>query len=175
MISKKAEGGEVSQRPWLVRNEARAPSGMLKSSIPGRTDKIPVKVAGGSYVLPADIPSALGQGNTMAGGSILDKMFTKGPYGMNIMKSKSGSSTKMTRASSLTKTNRMGFAEGGETETAPTPIIAAGGEYILSPEQVAQLGGGHIDAGPKILDQFVMNVRKQHINTLKTLKPPKKD
>src|SRR5258705_10917685 len=105
MISKKAEGGEVSQPPWFVRNEARAPSGMLKSSIPGRTDKIPVKVAGGSYVLPADIPSALGQGNTMAGGSILDKMFTKGPYGMNVIKAKSGLSTKMSNASYLNKTN----------------------------------------------------------------------
>lgn len=169
----KAGGGEVSNPPWFVRNEARAPSGMLKSSVPGRTDKLPVKVAGGSYVLPADIPSALGQGNTMAGGSILDKMFTKGPYGMNIQRSHGGTSTKMTRASSLTKTNKMGFAEGGET--APTPIIAAGGEYILSPDQVARIGGGDIDAGHKILDQFVLQVRKKHIDTLKSLKPPKKD
>jgi len=172
---KKAGGGELSNPPWFVRNEARPASGMLKSSVPGRTDKLPVKVGGGSYVLPADIPSALGQGNTMAGGSILDKMFTKGPYGMNIQRSKGGTSTKMTRASSLTKTNKMGFAEGGETDTAPTPIIAAGGEYILSPEQVAHIGGGDIDAGHKILDQFVLQVRKKHIDTLKSLKPPKKD
>ncbi len=60
--------------------------GLIKSSIPGRIDKIPMKVKAGSYILPADIPSALGQGNTMAGGEILKKMFSAGPYGMAPMK-----------------------------------------------------------------------------------------
>lgn len=168
-----ADGGEVSQPPWFVRAEARSPSGMLRSSVPGRTDKIPMKVGGGSYVLPADIPSALGQGNTMAGGSILDKMFNKGPYGMNLPRAKAGTSTKMARMSSLTKTRKStGFADGGDTNT---DIIAAGGEYVLSPEQVADIGGGDMTAGHNILDQFVKSVRQQHINTLKKLPGPKKD
>lgn len=175
--TQKASGGATSAPPWFVKNQARgASSGMLKSSIPGRTDKIPLKVGGGSYVLPADIPSALGQGNTMAGGAILDKMFQRGPYGMNLPKAKAGMSTKMSRMSSLTKVRKSGFAEGGDVgQDMETPIIAAGGEYILSPEQVIQVGGGDMDRGHKILDKFVLDIRSQHIKTLKGLKPPKKD
>lgn len=170
----KADGGEVeSNAPWFTKAQARG-SGMLKSTIPGRTDKIPLKVGGGSYVLPADIPSALGQGNTMAGSTILDKMFQRGPYGMNLPRARAGQSTKMSRMSSLTKTrSRLGFAEGGPAPEVP--IIAAGGEYILSPDQVLHVGGGDMKRGHDILDQFVLSVRKEHINTLKGLKPPKKD
>ena len=131
-------------------------SGMLKSSIPGRTDKIPLKVAGGSYIIPADIPSALGQGNTMAGGAIMDKMFSSGPYGLSLRGGGRGKK----------------FANGGQ---APADIIAAGGEYVLSPEQVARVGHGDIDAGHKILDAFVKKVRDRHIQTLKKLPDPKKD
>jgi len=169
----KAGGGEISSPPWFVKNEGRSTSGMLKSSIPGRTDKIPLQVGSGSYVLPADIPSALGQGNTMAGGSILDKMFNKGPYGMNLPRSKSGMSTKMGRMSSLTKVRKSGYADGGDVE--PTDIIAAGGEYVLTPEQVAHVGGGNMDAGHNILDAFVKQVRNDHIKTLRKLPGPKKD
>jgi hypothetical protein len=172
--SKKADGGEVNA-PWFTKASARMPSsGMLKSSIPGRTDKIPMSVPGGSYVLPADIPSALGQGNTMAGGTILDKMFQKGPYGMNLPKAKAGQSTKMSRMSSLTKTRvKTGYAEGGDVQS--TPIIAAGGEYVLDPDQVAQVGGGDLTRGHEILDQFVKQVRQQHIQTLRKLPGPKRD
>lgn len=168
-LPKKASGGQLGNPPWYTRNEARGMSGMLKSPVPGRNDQIPLKVKGGSYVLPADIPSALGQGNTMAGGTILDKMFNKGPYGMNLPRARAGSSTRMTRKSSLSRT----FADGGDV--GESDIIAAGGEYILSPEQVYMVGGGDLDAGHKILDAFVKQVRSQHIKTLQKLPGPKKD
>src|SRR5882762_3275509 len=165
--------GGLPNPPWFVRSEARGSSGMLKSAIPGRTDKIPLNVPGGSYVLPADIPSALGQGNTMAGGTILDKMFNRGPYGMNLPKSRGGSGPpKMARLSSLTKVRKSGYADGGDTHAK---IIAAGGEYIIHPDQVASIGGGDIDKGHKVLDAFVNHVRKQHIATLKSLPGPKKN
>jgi hypothetical protein len=167
--TKMADGG-LPPPPWFVRAEARGSSGMLKSAIPGRTDKIPLNVPGGAYVLPADIPSALGQGNTMAGGSILDKMFSKGPYGMNIAKAHSGQ-PKMRRLSSLSKVSKLGFADGGDAGTAK--IIAAGGEYIIHPDQVRAIGGGDIDKGHKILDAFVKHVRDKHIKTLKGLPGPK--
>jgi hypothetical protein len=50
--------------------------GPLLSDIPGRTDEIPTEVASGSYVVPADIVSALGEGNTIAGTRILEQMFS---------------------------------------------------------------------------------------------------
>ena len=166
--------GGLPNPPWFVRSEARGSSGMLKSAIPGRTDKIPLNVPGGSYVLPADIPSALGQGNTMAGGTILDKMFNRGPYGMSLPRAKSGGGPPhMSRMSSLVKVRKSGYADGGDADHAK--IIAAGGEYIIHPHQVASIGGGDIDKGHKILDAFVNHVRKQHIATLKSLPGPKKN
>ena len=41
----------------------------------GRADAKPVDVEGGSYVIPADIVAALGEGNTMAGHRVLYKVF----------------------------------------------------------------------------------------------------
>ena len=166
-----ARGGPGSA-PWAVRNKShpRHHAGMIKSSIPGRTDKIPMSVPPGSYILPADVPSALGEGNTMAGEKILGTMFKSGPYSPGSTQSISG---KLPKA-------RAGFgkfADGGEveqTENEDIPIIAAGGEYVIHPEQVATIGNGDMKAGHRVLDQFVLSVRKKHIDTLKKLKPPKK-
>lgn len=164
-----ADGGNVGNfNPERGAAMGLAREGMIKSSIPGRTDKLNLNVPAGSYILPADIPSALGQGNTMAGGSILQKMFTKGPYGMNLPKASAGSRVG-SRHSSLSS---MHFAKGGAVGQ-PTPIVAAGGEYILHPDTVAALGHGDIELGHSILDAFVKHIRSKHISTLKGLKPPK--
>ena len=48
--------------------------GPLKAKIPGRTDRMPIHVVTGSYVLPADIVSGLAEGNTDAGFEIIKKM-----------------------------------------------------------------------------------------------------
>lgn len=50
--------------------------GLIKIAEPGRTDTRNVTLPNGAYVIPADIVSALGEGNTLAGGAILDKVFT---------------------------------------------------------------------------------------------------
>jgi hypothetical protein len=146
--------------------------GMLNSSIPGRTDKLPMNVKAGSYVLPADIPSALGQGNTMAGGEILKKMFNSGPYGLPLPKGggRGGNSGRMKKM----------FADGGSPDedgadgSDHVPIIAAGGEYIIPPEVVQDIGHGNMKAGHDVLDKFVLKVRKHHISTLKKLPGPKR-
>lgn len=49
-------------------------TGLMKSHVPGRTDKLPLDVKAESYVVPADIVSSLGQGNSLAGGKMLDKL-----------------------------------------------------------------------------------------------------
>jgi hypothetical protein len=38
--------------------------GAVNAPVPGRTDHLPVHVASGSYVIPADIVGAMGEGNT---------------------------------------------------------------------------------------------------------------
>lgn len=213
--------------------------GLIDSHIPGRTDKIPMKVQPGSYVLPADIPSALGQGNTKAGSEILKKMFTHSAYGLepmkakghefkyphSIFKHKDGGKVKAEKAlpedhqlgmkvpkggsmcanckflASPTTCGNEGFvkwnggpklpfpadeyccdnyghtkakgkADGGENDHAS--IIAAGGEYIIHPDDVKEVGHGDMAAGHKTLDRFVLHTRKEHIRTLRKLKPPKK-
>lgn len=168
-IPKKASGGAVGYTHPIRMKKG----GLLNAPIPGRTDKIPVNVPSGSYVLPADIPSALGQGNTMAGAQILNNMFNTGPFGLKPMKP--GRAAQPPRWMQGPKP-LMRRAEGGEAEgdEERLPIIAAGGEYIIDPEVVRAIGGGNMTAGHKALDKFVLQVRKEHIKTLKGLKPPKR-
>ncbi len=150
--------------------------GMLKSPIPGRTDKLPISVPAGSYVIPADIVSGLGQGNSDAGNAILGKMFKSGPLGMKAP-ARVGASAKRQTAPLLKgakiSAKATGFADGGGVEEVP--VIAAGGEYILHPEQVMSVGGGDMDRGHEILDAFVLHSRKQLVKTLKKLPGPAKD
>jgi hypothetical protein len=119
--------------------------GPIPSPVAGRTDHLPMHVSSGSYVIPADIVSALGEGNTMNGFKIIDDM--------NAEHRDDGR-----------------FANGGTV-----PIVAAGGEYVIPPHVVAGVGKGSLDTGHKVLDEFVKHVRAKTIKTLKKLPGPKKD
>lgn len=118
--------------------------GPIHSPVSGRTDHLPMHVPSGSYVIPADIVSALGEGNTMAGFRAVRTMFRSAPKERD---------------------------EGG----ASVPIVAAGGEYVLSPEEVTWVGKGSLDAGHRELDRWVKETRAETIKTLKGLPGPKKD
>lgn len=67
----------------------------------------------------------------------------------------------------------LGFADGGATDGVP--IVAAGGEYVIPPEDVVHIGGGDLDHGHKVLDSFVKKMRQKTIKTLQSLPGPKKD
>lgn len=64
-------------------------------------------------------------------------------------------------------------ASGGAT--GGVPIVAAGGEYVIPPEDVVHIGGGDLDHGHKILDAFVKKMRQRTIKTLQGLPGPRKD
>lgn len=165
----RADGGAAT--PWFTRRQANTIGhvGMLRSPVPGRTDKLPISVGSGSYVLPADIVSALGQGNSDAGAQILGSMFAKGPYGTAAPRL-GGRRPRVMRAPSMSRSFRSPMrADGG---AAPVDVIAAGGEYVLDPDQVAAVGGGDMGRGHRILDSFVEQVRKEHVKTLKKLPGP---
>jgi len=49
--------------------------GLIQIAEPGRTDTRNVSLPNGAYVIPADVVSALGEGNTLAGSAVLDKIF----------------------------------------------------------------------------------------------------
>jgi len=153
--------------PWQERASGRAltHAGMIKSPVPGRTDQLPISVGGGAYVLPADHVAALGQNNSMAGGNILDSMFKLGHFG-----APRSAKPRMPRFG----LRRKMFAQGGAPDQhKPVNIIAAGGEYVVPPEVVAEIGGGDLDHGHAILDKWVKETRRSHIKTLRKLKPPK--
>src|SRR5262249_42417841 len=57
-------------------------SGMIHSDVPGRTDRLPMTVPKNSYIIPADIPSGLGQGNSMAGAKLLSQILH--PHSMRL-------------------------------------------------------------------------------------------
>ena len=129
----RAEGG-VSEKIHV---------GPIHSNVAGRTDHLPINVPSGSYVIPADIISAMGEGNTMAGFKYANTVFG---------------------------------VQQNSPKHEPVEIVAAGGEYVITPENVAdRIGGGDVDAGHKNLDEFVKDYRAKTIKTLSKLPGPKRD
>lgn len=124
-------------------------TGAIKAPVAGRTDHLPMHVPSGSYVIPADIISAIGEGNTAHGFDIIDYMV------------------------------KQRMASGGDVENMdaadPVAIVAAGGEYVIPPDAVRGFGDGDLDTGHKALDEWVKSERANTIATLKKLPPPKKD
>jgi hypothetical protein len=191
----------------------------------------------GSYVLPADIVSALGEGNTMAGSKVVDHMFAGQPahkasggttIGMSqkpqfLQSSRTlpgdvelgvngedtagsallgnmfnsgpfGTSAKAPQFSPVVRPSLGQYsqmqqmfnppiptkkaAHGGPILSGnrrPVPIVAAGGEYVIDPDDVSRYGGGDINKGHDKLDEFVKHVRKHLVKTLNKLPGPRRD
>jgi len=49
---------------------------LINSSVAGRSDRIPMRARTGSFVIPADVVSGLGEGNTMAGAKMWGQLLT---------------------------------------------------------------------------------------------------
>lgn len=283
---KRAEGGQTV---------TKFHSGPIHSSVAGRTDHLPITVESGSYVLPADCVSHLGENNTLAGFKVLRRMFggepygasnrpygqKGGPYGEPLPRAAGG---KVHHAAGILFVSPekevlllrrrgkdhvgewalpAGGIEKGETpeqaarreteeeagyshegglspfmhskgqgvdfttfvahstdkfkptlneehdgavwikpseaeklplhpgvrkaleklrarkahggEASGVPIVAAGGEWVISPRHVEQIGAGDMDRGHRVLDSFVLKIRKEHIGKLEKLAPPRKD
>lgn len=56
-----------------------ARAGALRGKTPGRSDVLKISVPAESFVIPADIVSALGDGNTEAGFALLEEYFPSPP------------------------------------------------------------------------------------------------
>jgi hypothetical protein len=143
-------------------------TGPLHSTVAGRTDHLPSQVPNGSFVIPADVVSGFGEGNSMAGFKVLKRMFQNAhrqyggtPYGGNSGPYGSGSAP------------YGGMARGGATDSVP--VAVAGGEHVLAPHEVAFAGMGDMEKGHRVLDEFVIQSRKKLIDTLKKLPGPKRD
>lgn len=154
-------------------------TGPIHSAVAGRTDHLPMHVQSGAYILPADIVSALGEGNTMAGFKIAKNMFSSfdrtggNPYG------ESGLPYGAKDAAPYdAKGLPYGVPEPRKARGGPSsgvPIVAAGGEYSIHPDDVTRIGHGSLDDGHKILDEFVRQFRASTVKTLKNLPGPRRD
>lgn len=84
-----ANGGDPSVEAALRIAQSAPPganlahnvTGPLDAPTPGRTDTLPISVPHGAYVLPADVVSAIGQGNSQAGAHALNRLFGAPPPG----------------------------------------------------------------------------------------------
>lgn len=143
-------GGAVNSALAVARNLKRASGGKVHvgkivGHTDGRADEVPMAVPDGSYVIPADICSALGEGNTISGFKKLGRMFPKSkPSLMREMRGKD------------------------------VPIYAADGEFVISPADISDRWSD-LDTGHRYLDKWVLAERKNLIRTLSTLKPPAQD
>lgn len=145
-------GGASAKHPKIYH-------GPLKAAIPGRTDRLPIHVYSGSYVLPADIVSSLAEGNTEAGYEVIKRMVDEAKA----------------RGGRVGLQDKYGLHGPYHEPRSVVPCVVAGGEYILTPEEVEAIGEGDITDGHKVLDAFVKSQRKKHIKTLQKLPPPAKD
>lgn len=142
-------GGSVNITPALHLAHAYANGGQVHvgpvvGATDGRADERPISVPGGAFVIPADVVSALGSGNTMAGMGRLQERF--------------GSQHGTRRA-----------AAGGAV-----PIRISDGEFVVAPDVVEKIGNGDVGRGHKILDAMVVKLRRNHIKALGKLPPPSK-
>lgn len=77
----------LEERMYLHDENSRPfTGGLINSAVPGRTDQHNLDVPAGSYVLPADVVSGLGEGNTMAGAAVVQKMLATAPYGVPLQR-----------------------------------------------------------------------------------------
>lgn len=123
---------------------------LIASSVPGRTDAIPAAPAPGSVVIPADVVSGVGQGNTLAGDQIIRSMFAGAPFGM----------TPPAPSQALA-------APGGQ------PIQAAGGEEVVDPAALVRVGGGDLRRGQDIVNDWIRQSRELNIRQLQNLPGPR--
>lgn len=162
-------------------------TGPILGADPGRTDTRAVSVPAGSFVIPADVVSGIpsAQGNSLAGHSALAKLFNslpllpdEAPYGSNSPKLARGRTMPGLMNVHHVMAGSFDKSKGGpvrDGHSGHVPIMAADGEFVVSPEHVRRLGLGNLERGHAILDQFVDEARKRNIRDLKKLPGTVKD
>lgn len=158
-------------------------TGPIHAAVAGRTDHLPMHVPQAAYVLPADIVSAMGEGNTLSGFKVAAKL----PKSMFSVGNRTGGSA-YGQTGGAYRQGSDPYAQPGLPYGAPppgrasggtagaVPIVAAGGEYVFTPEECAMIApDGNPDTGHKILDEFVKQYRATTVKKLEGLPGPKKN
>lgn len=103
------------------------------------------QVPEGSYVIPADISAALGNGNSLVGLQMLQQL------GGNPVQGQGD-----------------GTSDSIPVQGPSGPIQLSNGEVVFAPQLVDQFGGSGA------FDSFVKNARDKYLKTLGAFPPPKK-
>lgn len=187
--------GFSAENPWWERAEARQigdkPYGFSVGSGGGRTDRNNVNVASGSYVLPADVVSGLGEGNSLAGAAAWDKILHSLPYGIHAAAAHRGmgpphppSGLSPPGQGSPPGIAKGGTAPAGTDTDGEVPIQAADGEIIVHPDDVKRFGIAYmpdgmmrtpdtlVKYGHSVLDEFVKVQRGRNIKAQEELPGP---
>ena len=171
-----AKEAHLNASPMEKAEDRSVMHGPVLSAVSGRTDAHKTAVPSGSYVIPADVVSGRGQGNTLAGMNILQSMFKMGPYGTGAGGIKPGRS--MPGAMKAPKMQPM-MAKGGGKQGgpigAPVPVHLAGGELVVPPQNLMQTVHPNLKTAHNMMDKWVIMERKKLRKTLAKLPPPVKD
>ena len=160
---------------WQERSEAHSMTrGPILSNVPGRTDAHFTHVPSGSFVIPADIVSGHGEGNTLAGANALQKMFKMGPYGSSMPKM--GGGRGLPHPPAIGKM-MSGGGKGGTDKNVgtPVPVKLAGGEIVVPPENLMAVVHPNLKHAHNIMDAWVVLERKKLRKTLAKLPGPARD
>lgn len=129
-------GPRLETAPWYMKREASSsvyhPQGLFKGVTGGRTDVLNRAVPAGSYVIPADVVSGLGEGNTMAGANVLDKMMHTLPFGIKGGKGAGGIGMPSSKAGHFIGGGEVGGEYYERQETyGMRPMPSSHSEYIM--------------------------------------------
>jgi hypothetical protein len=162
-LAQRLATGGAYQSPYPSNySDDSAAYGLVASSVPGRTDRHNVDLPAGSYVLPADVVSGLGEGNSMAGAGLIDKMLASGPWGSKITPIRAPNTIPHAPSAyqsaegnyqmhNMVANSQLadGGSSGGQAKASEpnkkVPAVIAGGEFVIPPKMIAYhplLGNG---------------------------------
>lgn len=185
--------------PWWERSQERGmEDGYLHGSTFGRADHLTTTAPGGSYVVPADVISGIGEGNSLAGASAVQHMLNTGPYGTPLSGGRRGRGPPP--APRAPKGINFNVAKGGGVTPGaplrgqgqdsglgqPVPVKLSHGEFVISPQRVLAFGmsllkkhggKGHnaklaMKLGHDFLDEWVKFERKKTASKMLKLPGP---
>lgn len=196
---RRAAGGDMGispgeATPWWVRSEARSADtgggGFLAGTTGGRTDAIKTTAPAGAYVLPADVISGLGEGNTLAGAKVWQSILQSGPYGTPQARGARGMGAP--RPPPVYREGQ-GFKAGGTPGEfgEHQPVALSDGEQVVAPADVLWFGKQRfrrdskgkksvpmpstkelMKLGWRELDEFVVEERAKNVKRLAKLPGP---
>ena len=146
--------------------------GLMTGAGNGRSDSLHLSVPNGGFVIPADVVSGVGHGDSLAGARALDHTFP-----MQETHNITGRAHVRGFTPLMHSPFSVGFHSPGQQKiarggpTGMTEIMGSAGEYYVHPHAIIRKYGS-LKRGHNILDAWVVHHRKMHIKTLQKLKPP---